>query len=48
MYFLLEAKDWNNNGCFLLINLTKGTNLTINQFGHLIKLDLKISTSQIG
>jgi hypothetical protein len=34
-------------GIFLLINLTKMIDLTISQIGHLVKLDLKISPSQI-
>jgi hypothetical protein len=34
-------------GIFGLINLTKVTNLTISQIGHLVKLDLKILPSQI-
>jgi hypothetical protein len=34
-------------GIFLLINLIKVTDLTICQIGHLVKLDFKISLSQI-
>jgi hypothetical protein len=33
---------------FLLINLTRVIDLTINQFGHLVKLDFKIPPNQIG
>jgi len=35
-------------GIFLLINLTRVTNLSISQIGHIIKLDFKIPPSQIG
>jgi hypothetical protein len=38
MYFLLKAKGLNDNGYFLLINLTKVINLTIIQIEHLVKL----------
>jgi hypothetical protein len=34
-------------GIFWLINLTKVTDLTINQIEHLVKLDFKIPLSQI-
>jgi hypothetical protein len=35
-------------GIFGLINLIKMTDLTMSQIRHLVKLDLKISLSQIG
>jgi hypothetical protein len=35
-------------GIFWLINLTKMTNLTISQMGHLVKYDFKIPPNQIG
>jgi hypothetical protein len=34
-------------GIFLLINLTRMTNLTINQIEDLVKLDFKIPFTQI-
>jgi hypothetical protein len=35
-------------GIFLLINLTRVTDLTISQIEHLIKLDFEIPPNQIG
>jgi hypothetical protein len=35
-------------GIFELINLIRMTNLTINQIGHFIKLNLKIPPNPIG
>ncbi len=47
MHFLLEAKGLNDNGYFLLINLTQMIGLTISQIEHLIKLDFKLPPSEI-